>query len=228
MSANYTTILGVLAGTTYDLVVSPENLAVGNNETRLLCNTTDGAIEINLPAIADFQYALGAKIIIVDEADTAATNNITINAAVGNNINNASSYVVSTNGSKIEIFIASKTEYGVLGGAVPASAIISVNKTTASGVTSNAQNVSVTENGTYLVMANIAVSNLNINNTIYWTIGDVETSQPVVSGAVGASQQVSNYVVITDFNSQQITVNVGSDTATFDVDGGKIKIQKVA
>ncbi len=112
MSANYVTIQG---GTTYTLTLTAENLVQQKNQFRLICKTSGGAITIILPAISAFGTGVDAKIFIDDSDDMAAINNITVQVAVGVTIANANDFVIDENGEKIEVFISSKTEYGVLG-----------------------------------------------------------------------------------------------------------------
>jgi hypothetical protein len=80
-----------------------------------LCKTSGGAIVINLPPISDFGVSINASIFVDDVDDMASTNSITINSNVGNTIENASSYIINNNGGKIEIYISSFIEFGVLG-----------------------------------------------------------------------------------------------------------------
>lgn len=120
MSANYVTING--GGPTYDLALSTPNLSENNNEIRLLCKTSLGAVTIQLPPISAFKWGINAKIFIDDADDMAATNNITVLADASNTIDNNASYVIATNGCKAVLYISSLTEFAVLqsiGGGVP-------------------------------------------------------------------------------------------------------------
>lgn len=123
MSANYVNIEG---GTTFNLEVSPQNLSVQNSQIRLVCKTSGGAITINLPPISAFGNSLDAVILVDDTDDMANTNNITIVPDVSNTIANGSSYVISENGGKIEIYMSSTTEFGVLGTSTGGGGVTSV------------------------------------------------------------------------------------------------------
>ncbi len=112
MSANYVNIAG---GTTYTLTVNPATLTLQNNQFRLVCKTDGGAITINLPAISAFGTGIDSKIFIEDADDMSSVNNITVVVDESNTIDNASSLVINTDGEKIEIYISSHTEFGVLG-----------------------------------------------------------------------------------------------------------------
>lgn len=111
MSNNYNIIQG---GTTFNLDVT-DILSNTNSQVRLICKTSGGAITINLPTIESFGANINASIFIDDTDDFAGTNNVTINSPMGNTIENASFYTINTNGGKIQIFISSTTEFGVLG-----------------------------------------------------------------------------------------------------------------
>jgi hypothetical protein len=112
MSANYVNIAG---GTVYNLTFNPATLNLQNNQFRLVCKTSGGAVTINLPAISFFGNGIDTKIFIEDADDMSATNNITVVCNAANTIANAPNYIINENGKKIEIFISSKTEFGVLG-----------------------------------------------------------------------------------------------------------------
>ncbi len=112
MSANYVNIAG---GTTYTLAFNPATLTLQNSQFRLVCKTVDGAITINLPAISDFGNNIDTKIFIEDADDLSATNNITVVCHPSNTIANSSSYIINENGKKVEVFISSIREFGVLG-----------------------------------------------------------------------------------------------------------------
>lgn len=127
MSANYVNIDG---GTTFVLNLS-DNQSFQNNQIRLICKTLGGAITIQLPKISDIGNSIDAKIFVDDGEDNSATNNITIVSDPADTIQNGANYLINTNGGKIEIYIASKTEYGVIvtGGGSPSSSAINVGKT---------------------------------------------------------------------------------------------------
>lgn len=129
MSANYVNIQG---GTTYVLNLK-DNQSIQNNQIRLICKTSGGAITIQMPKISDIGNSIDAKIFVDDGDDNASVNNITIVSDPADTIQNAPSYVINANGGKIEIYIASKTEYGVIvsGNPVvpPASSPINVGRT---------------------------------------------------------------------------------------------------
>lgn len=123
MSANYVNIQG---GTTYVLNLQ-DNQSMQNNQIRLICQTLGGAITIQMPKISEIGNSIDAKIFIDDGDDNASVNNITIVSDPADTIQNLPSYLIDTNGGKIEVYIASKTEYGVIvsGNPIPAPPVAS-------------------------------------------------------------------------------------------------------
>jgi hypothetical protein len=84
---------------------------VTNADTILLCETSLGAVSLDLLQIPDDQWNTSYKLYVVDFSNNAGTNNITINAPVGYKINNLSSIVISTNGVGVVITVSSSTGY---------------------------------------------------------------------------------------------------------------------
>jgi hypothetical protein len=85
--------------------------AVSNADTIILCDTSLGAVAIELLEIPNDQWNTTYKLYIADKSNNASVNNITINAPVGFTINNQSSLVISTNGGAVVIRVASNTGY---------------------------------------------------------------------------------------------------------------------
>lgn len=87
------------------------------NDVILLCDTSAGAVELELADIPynnitgqgfwNNQY----KLYIVDKSNNASVNNITIKAPAGYTVNNAATFVLSTNGATAIIRIANNTNY---------------------------------------------------------------------------------------------------------------------
>lgn len=96
---------------------SPYFLDLGNQFTQQLplqdvkinCDTSAGPIVIALPLTSTLPF--GNVRILVNDSGNAATNNITISASGGNTINNASSYVISTNKGFARIQVGAGTDY---------------------------------------------------------------------------------------------------------------------
>lgn len=194
----------IAGGTSYKVELSKDNESVSNEEVRLVCKTSGGAINIELPSLVAYKNAIGLKIFIDDADDMAGRNPITIttnkaqreevmaiigmakdrqnglkistleqnrvaltdsklavsgfplndglhdltgfvrdqksdslfsdtlkyqdqvpsdakvkfDSIIPNTINNSDSYVINRNGGKIEIFVSSINEFGVIDGEV--------------------------------------------------------------------------------------------------------------
>lgn len=86
---------------------------VYTSDVLLFCDTSSGAVALNLLEIpADF-WNTNYKLYVIDLSNNAQTNNITINAPVGYQVNNSSSFVISTNGGIALIRIVNNTDYSV-------------------------------------------------------------------------------------------------------------------
>lgn len=84
---------------------------VFTSDVLIFCDTSTGAVALNLLEIpADF-WNTNYKLYVIDLNNNAQTNNITINAPVGYQVNNASSFVISTNGGVALIRIVNNTDY---------------------------------------------------------------------------------------------------------------------
>jgi hypothetical protein len=77
----------------------------------LLCDTSTGPVTINLLEIPDDAWMTTYKLYVIDNSSNASVNNITINAGVGQLINNAASVVISTDGEGCLVRILSNNQY---------------------------------------------------------------------------------------------------------------------
>lgn len=84
---------------------------VSTADTIILCDTSVGAVAIQLLEIPNDQWNTTYKLYIADKSSNASTNNITITAPLGFTINNQSSLVISTDGGAVLIRVASNTGY---------------------------------------------------------------------------------------------------------------------
>ena len=84
---------------------------VSTADTIILCDTSGGAIILQLLEIPNDQWNTTYKVYIADKTNNASVNNITINAPVGFTINNQPSLVISNNGGSVLIRVASNTGY---------------------------------------------------------------------------------------------------------------------
>ncbi len=77
----------------------------------LKCNTSGGAITINLCSIPERYWNTLYKLYVVDNTANAATNNITIVAPSGFTINNAATLVINVNSAAVIVRINADTKY---------------------------------------------------------------------------------------------------------------------
>lgn len=84
---------------------------VFTSDVLIFCDTSTGAVALNLLEIPTDFWNTTYKLYVVDANNNAQTNNITINAPVGFQVNNASSLVISTNGGIALIRIVNNTDY---------------------------------------------------------------------------------------------------------------------
>lgn len=109
MAANLIKITG---GTTYNLVLTDEQLKARNLKVRLLCKTLAGAITINLPKISTLGSSLDVEIIVDDFENNAGANNITVNCNAADTIQNNATQLIKANGTIASITISSRNEWG--------------------------------------------------------------------------------------------------------------------
>ncbi len=89
---------------------------VVSEDSMLLCDTSAGAVTINLQSIPTNKWNTDWTLYISDISNNAATNNITINAGSGQTVNGASSVVINTNGASIITVISANAKYLTEGG----------------------------------------------------------------------------------------------------------------
>jgi hypothetical protein len=86
-------------------------ITVNNDDSILYCNTSAGAVVINLIDIPTNFWSTQYKLYIADNSNNASVNNITINAPTGFTINGAASITISTNGGSCIVRISGNTTY---------------------------------------------------------------------------------------------------------------------
>ncbi len=84
---------------------------VDDEDSVLKCDTSEGAVTINLLDIPEGYWNTIYKLYVVDNSGNAATNNITIVAPTGFTINNASSMLININGAGCIVRICADTKY---------------------------------------------------------------------------------------------------------------------
>jgi hypothetical protein len=91
--------------------VSGLGVFVFPDDVTLNCNTSVGAVSIDLLEIPANFWSTTYKLYVNDANNNASVNNITINAPVGYTINNAASIVINTNGGGVLIRVTNNTTY---------------------------------------------------------------------------------------------------------------------
>jgi len=84
---------------------------LNNDDVVLYCDTSAGAVTINLLDIPNNYWLTTWKLYVVDYSNNAATNNITINAGSGQTINAVSSVVIDKNGGSAIVRISGNTTF---------------------------------------------------------------------------------------------------------------------
>jgi len=100
-STTYKNLYRVVSGT----------ITINNDDCILYCDTSSGAVTINLIDIPSNYWSTQYKLYVVDYSDNAGTNNITINAPTGFTINNSSSLVLNVNGASAIVRVSGNTTY---------------------------------------------------------------------------------------------------------------------
>lgn len=100
-STTYKNLFRVVSGT----------ITVNNDDCILYCNTSAGAVTINLIDIPTNYWSTQYKLYIADNSNNAGTNNITINAPTGFTINGLSSLVLNINGESAIVRVSGNTTY---------------------------------------------------------------------------------------------------------------------
>jgi hypothetical protein len=91
--------------------VSGLGVFVFPDDVTLNCNTSLGAVSIDLLEIPANFWSTTYKLYVNDANNNASVNNITINAPAGYTINNAASIVINTNGGGVLIRVTDNTTY---------------------------------------------------------------------------------------------------------------------
>jgi hypothetical protein len=171
---------------------------VYQDDVILLCNTSTGPVTINLLQIPDNQWLTTYKLYVIDNSSNASINNITINAGIGQTINNQSSIVISTNGECTLVRIVGNSQYILTSTNLGNSLDILEEGVL---LTSNASSINFTGSG---VTATNIGNNVTVNVPIqqaYTTVRDESTILPqrntlvFVGAGVTATDTGTNTVV---------------------------------
>jgi len=182
---------------------------IKQDDVTLECNTSVGAVGVQLMDIPANYWSTQWKLYIVDKSSNASVNNITITAPVGMLINGAPTFTINSNGASLLVRITSNTnfvgQYSVIsgggGGAVSNGANVGTGvgqvfknlvatimnfKTIKAGanitITNNADDITIDASGGGGAAQYLyARKNLNNNAIVYFPINPAPTYS-VVSG----------------------------------------------
>lgn len=84
---------------------------LNNDDVVLYCDTSAGAVTINLLDIPNNYWLTTWKLYVVDYSNNASTNNITINAGSGQTINATTSVTINVNGGSAIVRISGNTTF---------------------------------------------------------------------------------------------------------------------
>ena len=170
----------------------------------LNCDTSAGPITINLGEIPNNFFSTQYKLYVVDTANNAGVNNITINAGAGQTINNQASFTVNISGSSTLLLITGNASYVALGNGV--STIPNFITVTYAQLTALVTGNLIKPNGDYLLLdaefgsapfltpTNVYLKGMTINKT-----ADIYTDAIFYDADY---QAIGNYSSITGFAGQ--------------------------
>ena len=149
----------------------------------LLCDTSLAPVTINLLDIPDDAWMTTYKLYIVDNSSNASVNNITINAGVGQLINDVASITISTNGQCALVRIVSNNQYiSTSSGGVVANVLEVLN-----------EGVSITPNASSMDFVGSGITATTIGDNVTVT---VNTPTPTT-------------IAVTDTNTIDLTLTGG-------------------
>ena len=97
------------AANTYTFGASGETKSIANAEVRIVCDTTTDIVDFTLPEISEFAGFYGIlKVIVIDDASNAATQNITVRAGGSDKINDAASVVIAADGGSLQLSVGAE------------------------------------------------------------------------------------------------------------------------
>lgn len=185
------------------------------DDSIILCDTSTGAVSIDLAEIPSDFWNTIYKLYIQDDSGNAATHNITINAPSGYTINGSSSLVINQNDGLAIIRISSNISYlaslgygtgnglaiydeGVLLTPTCSSIDFEGSNITATNI-GNAVTVSVTNN--FVTLNYVALTNLINTNTV------VPNQAYLVTDAIfGSTPAISTQIVVVGITTSSVSM----------------------
>lgn len=183
-----------------------------NDDVVLYCDTSAGAVTINLLDIPDNFWMTTWKLYVVDYSNNASTNNITINAGTGQTINGLASFVISVNSGSVLVqitgnttFVCNNTSSNVSNLAVlNQGSLITSNATSMNfvGIQASAVGSAVTIqnnfiSGTYVQITTLAAANSLIPSQNYEITNALFGTLPVINIAIYLTAISTNELSLT-------------------------------
>ena len=176
---------------------------VAQDDYVLLCDTSTGAVQIELPMIPTNYWSAQWRISVVDASYNASVNPITIVAPIGFTINGQSSATIISNGAGYLIMVSNNTNYaGLYGGVISGTTSVGLISITNAGLLALASAGSISAGQFYFVTdvsnvnsasgEGVAVQGIKVNG--YSTIEGSGSFFNADYQSVGNYSGVSNYV----------------------------------
>jgi hypothetical protein len=174
----------------------------------LLCNTSSGAVTINLAEIPADYWNTTWKLYVVDNSANAGTNNITINAPSGYTINNQSSVVINQNDGECIVRISSNTSFlGEFNYQTNSSALNVLNEGVSISPTTTSMNfVGALVNATAVGNAvTVTINSINYISVTYTSLSSLISTNAV---QIGQNYLISNAIFLVNTTDIYASENV--------------------
>ena len=188
----------------------------------LLCNTSSGAVTINLAEIPANYWNTTWKLYVVDNSANAGTNNITINAPSGYTINNQSSVVINQNDGECIVRISSNTSFlGEFNYQTNSSALNVLNEGVSISPTTTSMNfVGALVNATAVGNAvTVTINGINYISVTYTSLSSLISTNAV---QIGQNYLISNAIFLIDLNETVPIMVKGITTNSVSLEGSGV------
>lgn len=188
----------------------------------LLCNTSSGAVTINLAEIPANYWNTTWKLYVVDNSANAGTNNITINAPSGYTINNQSSVVINQNDGECIVRISSNTSFlGEFNYQTNSSALNVLNEGVSISPTTTSMNfVGALVNATAVGNAvTVTINGINYISVTYSSLSSLISTNAV---QIGQNYLISNAIFLIDLNETVPIMVKGITTNSVSLEGSGV------
>jgi hypothetical protein len=188
----------------------------------LLCDTSAGAVTINLAEIPADYWNTTWKLYVVDNSANAGTNNITINAPSGYTINNQSSVVINQNDGECIVRISSNTSFlGEFNYQTNSSALNVLNEGVSISPTTTSMNfVGALVNASAVGNAvTVTINGINYISLTYSSLSSLISTNAV---QIGQNYLISNAIFLIDLNETVPIIVKGITTNSVSLEGSGV------